>query len=168
MKKIITSISLFLIIILTGCIKNTPATSTVAFVEFDAASWNANSVGLTYPLMTRVPLYGVSGGGATLTRTTGTFKIRVNLLGEQRSTPTSFNYQVVSGETTAIAGTHYTAFAGFTSIPANSSFGFIDIPILNSGISSATPVNLVLELINNNDTKANVNYAKIGFTISQL
>jgi len=48
-EKIVTSTILGCILFLTGCIKNELTTFTGAAVEFDAASWNANAAGLTYP-----------------------------------------------------------------------------------------------------------------------
>ena len=167
MKKLLLPIA-FLLTVFTGCIKNTPATNSDSKVEFDAATWNANSVGVAYPILRTVPIYGAAGGGASITRTLPTFQIRVNLLGAQKTTPTTFNYRVVSGETTATAGVHYTPLSGTGTIPANSSYGYIDIALLNSGVSSTTPVILVLEILSNDIVAANTNYAKVGFSIAQL
>ena len=169
MKKLIGFFSLLIILISTGCVKNTAAVNTDSKVEFDAATWNANSVGVTYPIFTAVPIYNAAGTTPTvINRTLATFQIRVNLLGAQMTTATTFNYRIVPTETTAIAGTHYTALSGTGTIPANSSFGFINIPLLNPGVSSTTPVILVLELQGNSVVAPNVNYAKVGFSISQL
>jgi Domain of unknown function (DUF4843) len=168
MKKTFLSILTLLALVLNGCIKNNPPITKEFIVELDAASWNANSLGVNYPIMTLVPNSGVAGGGASLTRSTGTFNLRVNLIGAQRSTATNFSYQVVTSETTAIAGTHYTSLSGTGTIPANSSFGTISVPLLNPGVSSTTPVVLVMELVSNADAKASLNYGKIGFRISQL
>ena len=168
MKKIFVPFVLLIIISLSGCIKNTPATNSDSKVEMDAATWNANSVGVTYPILSGVPVFGAAGTGAALSRTLPTFQIRVNMLGAHKSTPTTFNYRVVPGETTAIAGTHYVALSGTGTMPANSSFGFIDIPLINPGVSSSTPVILVLEVLSNTIVSANANYAKVGFSISQL
>ena len=168
MKKLIVPISLLLIILFIGCIKNTPATNSDSKVEFDAATWFSNSVGVTYPIIAGVPNFGNNTLAANLGRTSPTFQVRVNLLGPQRSTATVFNYTVVPVETTAIAGTHYATLSGVGTIPANSSYGYIDIKPLDPGVSSTTPVTLVLELQTNNSVTANVNYAKIGLSISQL
>jgi len=138
-------------------------------VEFDAASWNANGAGLTYPMMTRVPTFNAATptSAASLTRTTGTVTLRVNLVGAQSSTPISFDY-VVASESTAVAGTHYTAITGKGTIPANSSFGTVTITVLDPGVSSTTARDLVLQLVDNSSIKASVNYAKVGLRISQL
>jgi hypothetical protein len=168
MRKLLFSISLLSCLFLGGCVKNDPVTFTDNKIEFDAATWNSNAAGFTYPIMASTPNQGFAGGTGTLSRSTGTFKIRINLLGTQISSASTFNYSVVATESTAIAGTHYTALSGTGTIPANSSFGFIDIPLLNPGVSSATPVVLVLELLPNGSILPNTNYAKIGFRISQL
>ena len=114
------------ILFLTGCVKNELTVYKGSVVEFDAATWNANSSGLTYPMMTRVPtLNGATAtSAASLTRATTSVSLRVNLVGAQRSTATTFNY-VVASESTAVAGTHYTALSGTGTIPAFSSFGTV-------------------------------------------
>jgi hypothetical protein len=168
MKRIFFIITILSAFTFTGCIKNDQVTFKGSQVEFDAATWNANAAGLTYPILTRVPTQGATTGSGQplLTRTSGTIQIRVNLVGAQRSTATTFNFQVVTGESTAVAGTHFTAPSGTGSIPANSSFGFISLEILNPGPTSGSRV-LVLELTDNSDVKANFNYAKVGLSIAQ-
>ena len=113
MKKILTSSILLCILFLTGCVKNELTVYTGSQVEFDAAAWNANAVGVTYPMLTRVPIANAATPTTqpTLTRATGTVTLRVNLVGAQSSTPISFDY-VVASESTAVAGTHYTAITG--------------------------------------------------------
>jgi hypothetical protein len=169
MKKILTSSILLCILFLTGCVKNELTVFTGSVVEFDAASWNANAVGLTYPMMTRVPTLNAATGTSqpSITRATGTVTLRVNLVGAQKSTATDFDF-VVASESTATAGTHYTAITGKGTIPANSSFGTITITILNPGVSSTTARDLVLQLVDNASIKASTNYAKVGLRISQL
>ncbi len=151
-----------------GCIKNDQVIFRDSLVEFDAAVWNANAAGLTYPIMTRVPREGAATTTSqpTITRTSGTIQLRINLVGAQRSTPITFNYQVVPGESTAVAGTHYTTPSGTGTIPANSSFGVLTIEILNPGATSGSRI-LVLQLMDSPDVKASVNYAKVGLSISQ-
>lgn len=170
MKKILTSSILLCILFLTGCVKNELTVYTSSVVEFDAASWNANAAGRTYPMMTRVPTFNASTPTSqpALTRATGNVTLRVNLVGAQSSSPINFSFTVVAGETTAIAGTHYTATTGTGTIPANSSFGTVTIQLLNPGVSSSTPGDLVLQLVDNASAKASVNYAKVGLRISQL
>jgi len=91
---------------------------TGSVVEFDAATWNANAAGLTYPMMTRVPTLNAATptSAASLTRAIGTVTLRVNLVGAQKSTPTTFDFKVAT-ESTAVAGTHYTAITGTGTIP---------------------------------------------------
>ena len=175
MKKLIGFFSLLIILFSTGCIKNTAAVNTDSKVEFDAATWNSNAVGVSYPILLQRPTLGAATPAPTPTfndsisrRITTDIIVRVNLLGPQKNTLTTFNYRVVPAETNAIAGTHYTALSGTGTIPASSSFGFIDIKVLNSGIPSPTPAVIVLELLPNDVVATNINYAKVGFSISQL
>lgn len=169
MKKILFSITILSAFFLSSCIKNDPILYQDSKVEFDGAVWNANSVGVTYPIITRVPAQGTATSTAqpAITRTSGSFNLRVNLVGPQKSTPTNFTY-TVDAASTAVAGTHYTAFSGTGTIPADSSFGIITVNVLNPGVSSSTPAVLVLKLTDNDTYKASVNYAKVGLSISQL
>ncbi len=157
------------ILFLTGCVKNELTVYKGSVVEFDAATWNTNFTGRTYPMMIRVPtLNGATPtSAASLTRATTSVSLRVNLVGAQRSTATNFTFKVAT-ESTAVAGTHYTALTGTGTIPAFSSFGTVTVTFINPGVSSATPVDLVLELVNSPDIKVSPNYAKVGLRISQL
>lgn len=170
MKRILFSITVLSAFFLSSCIKNDPVLYQDSKVEFDGAVWNANSVGVTYPILTRVPSQGVATPTSqpAITRTSGSFNLRVNLVGPQRSTATTFSYTVDAASSTAVAGTHYTAFSGTGTIPADSSFGVVTVNVLNPGVSSTTPAVLVLQLTDNENFKANVNYAKVGLSISQL
>lgn len=168
MKKIIFSLSLLSVLFMAGCIKNDPVLVTGSRVEFDAAAYNAPGTGVTYPILTRVPAVGTSTptSAALITRTSPSFTVRVNLVGAQRSTATDFTY-MVSSESTAVAGTHFEALSGVGTIPANSSFGFITITPKNPGVSSTTPVRLVLELTKNANFDINFNYSKVALSIAQ-
>lgn len=169
MKKIISSSILLCILFLTGCVKNELTIFNGSQLEFDAATWNANAVGVTYPILTRVPITNAATPTSqpTISRTTATVTLRVNLVGAQSSTPINFDY-IVAGESTAVAGTHYTAVTGSGTIPANSSFGTVTINLLNPGVSSTTSKDLVLQLVDNASSKASINYSKVGLRISQL
>lgn len=172
MKKtgiLILFISLFSIFIM-GCVKNEDVVYTGSVVEMDAATWNANSVGVTYPLLTRLPAAGrasTPARDAALSRTSGTVELRVNLVGAHRSTDTEVTYEVVSGATTAVAGIHYTALPGKVIIPANSSFGIISVPILNPG-AGTDPVDLVIRITGGANVTPNANYTTAGLRIAQL
>lgn len=157
---------------LFSCVKNEEAIFTGAVVEFDATTWNANASGVTYPILTRVPPFGRAINttvDSTLNKTRGTIKVRINLVGPQRATPTEITYQVVTGAvTTAVAGTHYVALPGKVTIPANSSFGDIDLQLLNApGTPPPASVDLVLEITGGADVKVNPNYNKVGLRIAQ-
>ena len=156
----------------SSCMKEDRALLKDSFVEFDAATYNANAAGVDYPMLTRVPRYGepVNTGATTadpaITRTSGTIKFRVNLVGAQRSTPTVVEYGVVADKTTAVSGTHFTTASSVT-IPANSSFGEVTVVVLNAGASSVAR-DLVLELRGASDLPPSQNEKRIGIRISQL
>jgi len=157
------------LVVLSSCIKqDDKAYDGGPKVEFDAAVLNAPATGKTFPILTRVPLYGVSQTGANpaITRTSGTIRFRVNLVGPQASTDRTINYTVVQSESTAVQGTHYTT-PGTLVIPANSSFGELTINVLNPGVSSPTPVILVIELTGNDGIAPSENYKRLGISISQ-
>lgn len=163
----------FVSILLSSCIKNNDVIYTAAAVELDAATWNANSVGVTYPILTRQPAAGRASSSSftsdsVITRRSGKIQLRVNLVGSQRTTDTEVTYSIEpSGTTTtAVAGTHYTALPGKLTIPANSSFGIIDIQLLNPGATSGT-VDLIIKLTGGTNVSVSQNYNTVGLRISQ-
>ncbi|MDQ6608645.1 MAG: DUF4843 domain-containing protein, partial [Bacteroidota bacterium] len=144
---------------------------TGATVELDAATWNANSVGVTYPILTRQPAAGRASSSSfasdsTITRRSGTVQLRVNLVGGLRATDTEVTYTVDQTASTAVAGTHYTTLPGKVTIPANSSFGFINVPILNPGATSGS-VDLVIKLTGGTNVTVSPNYNTVGLRITQ-
>jgi hypothetical protein len=182
-KKHITVLFLLLAttVLFSSCLKDNETKYSGDFVEMDAAAYNARAAGQTYPILTRVPGYGrpvftaaqaASGvypavpADPTITRTSGQIKFRVNLVGPQRSTDTTVGYTVVSAGTTAVSGTHYTT-GNTVVIPANSSFGEITVNVLNPGVSSTTPVTLVLELTGASDLPPSENVKRLGISIAQ-
>jgi hypothetical protein len=163
-------IGIIAIALLDGCIKNELTVFTAGVVEFDAASWNANGAGLTYPILTRIPGYGrvANTSDALLSRTnTGIKKFRINLVGQQQ--PTDIDVFVVLGAgTTAQVDKHFKIKTPVR-IPAKSSFGELEVEILNPGTASSTPVDLNLTLSGgSNNLKISENYKTIGLRISQL
>jgi hypothetical protein len=164
-------IAVLAITLFDSCIKNELTVFTAPVVEFDAASWNANGAGLTYPILTRVPGYGrvASAADPSLTRLSpGVKKFRINLLGQQLATDTDI-FVVLGANTTAVAGRHFNITTGTVKIPAKSSFTEFSVEILNPGTSSATPVDLNLTLSGgSNNVKISENYKTIGLRISQL
>lgn len=159
----------------SSCIKEDIKTfqgSTV--VEFDAAVFNSVAAGFTYPILVRASGYGraVSTADPSLTRTSGQVKLRVNLVGPQRSTVEVISYQVLTVTPTSpnllgTSGTHYNTSGTFT-IPANSSFGEVVINILDPGVSSTIAREVHLELQGSStNIKASENYKKIAIRIAQ-
>ena len=196
MKKVFSmiAIAILTLISITGCIKNDPVLVEGRQVEFDATSWNSNAAGLTYPIMGRIPGYGrvANTTDSTLRRYPQTVRIRVNLIGAQLTSPETIGYEVtttspitsiampatIAGQTpsaagatlvvsNAVAGTHYTTLSGTVTFPINSSFAFLDIPILNTGASAGEGRYIGLKLNNNGSLKPAVNYSELGLVIDQ-
>jgi hypothetical protein len=166
MKRIFLSITTAVALLLGGCIKNEQVIFQDAQIEFDAAAWNANALGVTYPIMTRIPILGAATPTSApfITRASGTFTVRVNLIGGQKTTAQQFSYKVAT-ESTAIPGTHFATFSGTGTIPANASFATIPVTILNPGPGVGSVV-LVLELLTGNGLTAAPNYNKVGLSIA--
>lgn len=183
MKKIFLYSSLLALVLTTGCIKNEQKLfSGKEVVEFDATVLNSPAVGVTFPLMTRVPVYGVAASTAhpSVTRASGVIKYRVNLVGRQSTSSQIITFKVVTpafsalldipsgtgSRLPAVAGTHFSTTGTFT-IPANSSFGEVEITVINPGASSTTARYLVLELDGNTAFGPSENFKRLGILISQ-
>ncbi len=160
-----------MVLAFSSCIEQDFAYETYdgSVVEFDATVLNSPAPGKTFPLLTRVPSYGfpVSSSNKAINKSAGSIKFRVNFVSAQRPTDVSINYSVVSEETTAVAGTHYSTSGSFV-IPANSSYGELEVMVLNNQTSSSTPVNLVLQLEGNgSDVEVSENFKLLGIRIAQ-
>lgn len=67
----------------------------------------------------------------------------------------------------AVAGVHYTALSGTVTIPKGSSFGYINIQVLNPGVSVRQARFIGIELDATGSIKPAVNYNKTGLLIDQ-
>ncbi|MFD2965775.1 hypothetical protein [Sphingobacterium bambusae] len=156
-----------LLLVSISCIKNEEILFTDTLVEWDATTFNAKASGKEYALFTRVPVYGAAVNNAQplITRTSGEIRLRVNLVGPQRSSAIEIPYSVVSAESTAVQGTHY-SMAGTVTIPANSSFGEVLVNVLDAGASSGNRI-LVLQLDGNAEIQPSTRYRQVGLSINQ-
>lgn len=156
----------------SSCIKNDLAVWTTSTIEFDAATWNTNAAGRAYPILTRVAGYGRAASTAdpTLTRTApGIKKFRVNLVGKQFDQPKTITFELYGGNggSTAVEGKHYKITRQVV-IPANSSFGELEVEILNPGPQTGvTSVDLLLTLTDVGGVPVSLNYSIIGLRIAQ-
>jgi hypothetical protein len=170
MKKLFILSSLLAIVFLGSCIKNENPVFTNSIVEFDAAAYNANASGLTYPILTRIPGYSRAASSADplLSRNNpGIKKFRVNLIGGQFPTATKVFYTVFTG-TTATENVHYKKLSGEVLIPANSSFGELEVEILNPGANTPATRDLNLQITGGeNGITSSVNYRIISLRIAQ-
>jgi hypothetical protein len=181
-------------LLLGSCIKQLDKKYTgPTNVEIDPTVLNSNTTGVTYPILTRHPLEGIpiATADSTIRRISKTVRIRVNLVGPQSDKQETVGYKVfaspittisfpatATGQTpttssgtltvsTAVAGTHYSNLNGLITIPAKSSFGYLDIPILNAGASAGQARFLGIQLDSTGTVKPNPNYNKIGIVIDQ-
>lgn len=193
MKKYISLLTISALLF-ASCIKNDPVIYTSSVAEIDPTALNANAAGLTYPIMSRVVRDGratSTTADSTLRRYAQTVRIRINLVGPQSkkdetvgyetfaSPVTSFNFPAtISGQTpsapaavlaitNAAAGTNYAALPGIVTIPANSSFGFINLSILPTGPTAGEGRFIGIRLNASGSIKPSVNYSELGLIIDQ-
>jgi hypothetical protein len=191
-KTIITSIILALFF--TSCIKNDPVIVSGSVAEFDATALNANAAGLTYPIIGRNPGYGrvANTTDSTLRRYAQTIRLRVNLVGPQSGSDQTVGYTLFTASpittfampatitaqtpaaaaatlnvSLAAAGTDFTALSGTLTIPKNSSFGYLDLPILAKAATAGEGRFIGITLNNAGSIKASVNYSQLGLVIDQ-
>ncbi|GAA4320539.1 hypothetical protein [Flaviaesturariibacter amylovorans] len=138
---------------------------------------------IAFPFLVRQPPIGRAAAAAdpAITRTSGNVRLRINLVGATRRTATTVNIAKVpqSGYTLiglatnlnpnaeAVEGTHYGPLPTTVTIPADSSFGYLDIPILNTGMASTVARELALRITGATEARPNRNYSYIGIRISQ-
>ncbi|MEZ4902904.1 MAG: DUF4843 domain-containing protein [Spirosomataceae bacterium] len=153
MKKIA---QLFLFVLmagsLTSCFENYFDLYRATVVEFDAAVRTAPAAGRTYPLL------AVSNGA-------GIQKAQINLVGPQQATDRTIKVTVEPALSTAVAGTHYKIVNENVTIPANSSFGELQIEILRVPAQANITFNLVVAIEGSADIKPSENYKRLGWTI---
>jgi hypothetical protein len=202
MKRSYFFVALILAVGMTACIKNEQVTFVSELAEFDATSWNANAAGLTYPIMTRVPIYGAATPTSSFTihRTSGTVRLRVNMIGPTSKSERTVGYKLFdvpdeqikagiptpavsfpatpAGQTparaastlaavTAVAGTHYTALGNSLTIPADSTWGYISLSILDAGPTAGQARVIGIALDSTGSVKASPNYRKLAIAIDQ-
>lgn len=194
MNKVFSFFIIISLFALSSCIKNEEKLYTNQLAEFDATSWNANAAGVTYPILTRIPAFNRAAStslDSTLRRFSSTIRVRVNLLGPTSKQEQTVGYSTFASPITsisfpatltaqtpttaagtltvsdAIAGTHYTVLSGMVTIPADSSFGYINVPILNAGATAGQARFLGLQLNEAGTVKPSVNYNQLGLVIDQ-
>lgn len=167
MKNIFNLLFVFGLFFASSCIEQEYPVWSDSIVEWDATVMNGPALGKTFPLLIRQPrpTFALAAADPLITRASGVVTLRVNFVSPQRPSDETISFKVVTGETTAIAGTHYTV--GTTAIiPANSSFVDVPIQILNPGQGTA-PVFLVLEIEGNETISPSERYKMVGIRINQ-
>ncbi|MFN4147670.1 MAG: DUF4843 domain-containing protein [Runella sp.] len=154
--KNIFKLSLWVMLVasLTSCFENPNLIyNGPTVVEFATAVTTAPAAGRTFPLLT------VSNGA-------GIQRARLNLVGPQAPVDRSIRVVVDAPNTTAVAGTHFRLVNSTVTIPANSSFGDVEIEILRVPAQTGASVNVVLLLeAISDDVKPSENFKRLGWTI---
>lgn len=167
MKRIFNIFAIVGTVFLLGsCIEQDWAYWDGQLVEFDAAVMNAPAPGLTYPIIERIPLdkFTITTARPLINRanTQGTLRLTVNYVAPHSPSAQTVSVRVVNEGTTAVAGTHYNLNPQVT-IPANSSFGQVEIQLLDGLAALGTGnVVLVLELEGNGTIQPSENYKRLG------
>ena len=88
----------------------------------------------------------------------------VGTAGRQEPDRAAATLNLVSG----VANTHYAIpSTGFVTIPANSSFGYINVGILNNNVAATEARFVGIELVTGGTIRPNPNYSKLGIAIDQ-
>lgn len=152
MKK--TLLYLFILALAcTGCFKdyNERFLLEDQYIEFEDAVPNSKLSGKNYPLL------------PALNQSSGIVRYRVNMTGRQSDQDIQLSFSVVQKETTSKEGIDYELPNGNSFvIPKNSSFGYVELEVLPTGVGSTR---LVLELVNNGNVQVMKNYNTIGIPI---
>jgi hypothetical protein len=194
MKKTTSIIIIAISLLTVGCIKQLDKTFTgKTVVEFDPAVLNATATGVTYPILTRKPRESVpvATTDSTVRRISGTIALRINLVGPQSDKDETVGYKIFTSPITtiafpatatgqtptqaagtlavsnAVAGTHYVALNGTVTIPAKSSFGYVNVQVLNAGAAAGQARFVGIQLDSSGSVMPNPNYNKIGLVIDQ-
>ena len=194
-KNIYMLAGLMSILALSSCIKQIDKTfQGQTVVEIDPTVLNSANATAGYPVLTRIPAEGIPlrTADSTLRRLNGIIRVRVNLVGPQSDQAQTIGYKVLTASpitsvsfpatatgqtpsaaaatlavTNAVAGTHYTSLSGSCTIAPKSSYGYIEIPIINGGATAGQARFLGIQLDSSGTLKPNPNYNKIGLAIDQ-
>jgi hypothetical protein len=195
MKKNINILLLSTLVLLFSCIKQVEKQmqgNSVA--EIDATPLNSSNAIAGYPVLAKIPAFArpILTADSTLRRLNGTVRVRINLVGPQVNNALTVGYKIMSTSplttfsfpatasgqtpsaaaatlnvTNAVSGTHYTPLSGLCTIPANSSFGYIDIAMINGAPSPGQARFIGIQLDSSGTLLPNPNYNKLGLVIDQ-
>ncbi|MBO9563027.1 MAG: hypothetical protein J7621_09650 [Niastella sp.] len=191
------------VVLFAACIKQTEKQfKGTAVVEFDATVLNSVTAGITYPLLSQIPGYGVpldlsvihascQGTGyqfvdSFIKRSSGVVSLRVNLVGPTAREERAIGFKIIDVPVTAIsftgykpcvkvdlnvlpavAGTHYTLADNKIVIPADSSFGYLRINVLNAPATAGQARSIGFQLDSTQSLLPSVNYRTLAIAIDQ-
>lgn len=166
-------------------------------VEFDATVLNSVATGVNYPVLTQVPEFGkpldLQNSNCNsafvdpfIRRTSGTVQLRVNVVGPVSKESRAIGFKVVDVPVTAVtfrqtspcsnvtlttvgatAGIHYSFADTKINIPADSSFGYLNINILDAGATAGQARTVGIQLDSTQSLLPSVNYRTIAVAIDQ-
>ncbi|MCS6967199.1 MAG: DUF4843 domain-containing protein [Cytophagales bacterium] len=138
--------------ITSSCFEDNRVIWQGAVLEFDQAVTLTPAVGVNYPIITTTR-------GATI-------RARINLVGAQRPNDEVITV-AVDPVSTGREGVHFTMRnGGRVTIPANSSFGFLEVDVLNPPPAPGTSVIFVFNIQGNENLKPSENYRRLGFRLN--
>jgi hypothetical protein len=137
---------------------------TVALrVNLIGAQSNADRV-VGYTVLTAVPFASFSFPATVAAITTSASTCGTSVVyPAQTPAATAATLNVVGG----VAGVHYTALSGKLTIPANSSFGNLQIPLLAGAATAGRAVFIGIQLDSSGTVLPSLNYRRIGIVVDQ-
>lgn len=168
-----------------------------AVVEFDATVLNSVATGVNYPVLSQVPEYGKpldlqntncnsAFADPFITRTSGTVQLRVNLVGPVAKQDRAIGFRVIDVPVNSVTfrqtspcsnvtlttvggveGVHYSFADNKITIPADSSFGYLSINILDAGATAGEARTVGIQLDSTQSLLPSLNYRTIAIAIDQ-
>lgn len=136
----------------SSCFKDNRVTWQGAVLEFDQAVTTTPALGVNYPIITTTR-------GAVI-------RARINLVGAHRPNDEVITV-AVDPVSTGREGVHFNMRnGGRVTIPANSSFGFLEVDVLNPPPAPGTNVVFVFNIQGNENLKPSENYRRLGFRLN--
>jgi len=166
-------------------------------VEFDATVLNSVAAGVTYPVLSQEPEYGkpldlqntacnFAFTDPFIKRSSGSVTLRVNLVGPVSKETRAIGFKVIDVPVSSVtfrqtspcanvtlttvaatANVHYSLADNKITVPADSSFGYLKINILDAGATASQARTLGIQLDSTQVLLPSVNYRTLAIAIDQ-
>ncbi|WP_040670673.1 hypothetical protein [Nitritalea halalkaliphila] len=153
MKKLVIYVMALFLLGFSACMEQNRPIFRGAEVEFDFAVLTAPVGGLTFPRR-------------TVANTVGETEFRVNFVSAHRAEDTFVDVEIDPEFTTAVEGVDFTLSDTRVRIPANESFGFVTVGIINTGAIGGF-VDVTLKLVDTGDVIASPNFQRVQVRITR-